>query len=80
MLEEAIACLREIDSDPAAALARNLEPSRDAASDDLSGAASRVLELWDGRPAPTLRAGVAINRLEDAGERLVAVSRLILGR
>ncbi len=80
MLDEAIACLREIDSDPAAALAKDLEPSRDAASDDLSGAASRVLELWDGRPSPSLRAGLAIDRLEDAGERLVTVSRLIVGR
>ena len=80
MLDGAIACLREIDSDPAAALAKDLEPTRDAASDDLSGAASRVLELWDGRASPSLRAGLSIDRLEDAGERLVAVSRLIVGR
>lgn len=80
MLEEAIACLREIDSDPAAALAKDLEPSRDATSDDLSSAASRVLELWDGQPSPSLRAGLSIDRLEEAGERLVAVSKLILGR
>ncbi len=80
MLDEAIVCLREIDSGPAAALAVDLEQTRNAASDDLSSAASRVLELWDGRPSPSLRAGISIGRLEDAGERLVTVSRLVLGR
>ncbi len=80
MLDEAIACLREIDSDPAATLAKDLEPTRETASDDLSSAASRVMELWDGRPSPSLRAGISIGRLEDAGERLVTVSKLVLGR
>ncbi len=80
MLEEVIACLREIDSDPAAALAKDLEPSLEAASDDLSSAANRLLELWDGHPSSSLRAGLSIDRLEDAGERLVAISKLVVGR
>ena len=80
MLDEAIACLREIDSGPAVALAVDLEQTRDAASDDLSSAASRVLELWDGRPSPSLRAGLASKRLGDAGERLLELSKVILGR
>ena len=79
MLGEAIACLREIDSDPARALAGDLEQTRDAASHDLSSAAGRVLELWDGRPSASLGAGLASDRLGNAGERLLVVSKVILG-
>ena len=79
---DAIACLRELDSAPAGSLAADLERARDAASHDLSGAAARVLELWEtAAPTAALAGGAdACDRLDAAAARARAVSKVILGR
>lgn len=78
---DAIALLRSEGSEPAEALAVDLERARDDASDDLCGAAARVIELWEAGASRVVGGG-AQGRvgLEDAGERVLAVSRIILGR
>jgi hypothetical protein len=77
---DAIACLRELRSAPADALAAELERARRAASDDLSGAAERVLELWEAAPASLSGGAGDAARLGDAADRARAVARVILGR
>lgn len=77
---DAIAVLRGIGSAPAEALAADLEQARAGAEDDLSSAASRVLELWSARAPAAAEDAVVRDRLEDAGERVLAASRIILGR
>jgi hypothetical protein len=77
---DAVACLRGQGSAPADTLAEDLELARRAAPHDLSGAATRVLELLDAAPE-SLRARTAgDDPLADAAERARAVSRAILGR
>ncbi|MGH0032751.1 MAG: hypothetical protein ACQGVC_23405 [Myxococcota bacterium] len=67
--------------DGADALADRLEQARRRAPDDLAGAAEQLLALWDEAKAERLdlpderRA-----KLDDAAERMLAVSRIILGR
>jgi len=72
---DAIARLQALDSAPARALASDLEQARDAAVHDLSGAAGRVLALLDGSAFGSLA-----RELDDDGERLLAISKVILGR
>ena len=75
------ACLRGVGTAAAEALAGDLESARESASHDLTGAASRVLELWDDAALGALGAGsLAHDQLEDLGERMRAVSKIILGR
>jgi hypothetical protein len=77
---DAIARLRELDSQAADSLAADLEQARRSASEDLSGAAARVLELWEAAPAALAGGAGPADRLGDAAERARAVSRVILGR
>lgn len=63
------------------ALADALLGARELASEDLAAAATRVLELWpDGSAAPLELPRDARERLDEAAERLLAVSCIILGR
>jgi hypothetical protein len=81
IVSDGIACLRGVGTDPAEVLAADLERAREAASEDLLGAASRVVELWTQTASASLGAGsTARDQLEDAGERMLAVSKVILGR
>jgi hypothetical protein len=77
---DAIARLRELDSEAADSLAADLEHARRSASENLSGAAARVLELWEAAPAALAGGADPGDRLGDAAERARAVSRVILGR
>ena len=78
---DGIACLRGVGTDPAEVLAADLERAREAASEDLPTAASRVVDLWsDGAPAILGAGSAARDQLEDVGERMLAVSKVILGR
>ncbi len=79
ILGDAIACLRA-GSDAAQALAVDLQKARAAASEDLPVAAARALELWDGRSLDDLVAADARPALDDAAERMIAVSKVVLGR
>jgi hypothetical protein len=77
---DAVARLRERGSAPADSLAADLELARRGAPHDLSGAATRVIELLDAAPE-SLRAHTnAGDPLADATDRARAVSRAILGR
>ena len=79
VLGDAIACLRA-GSDAAQELAVDLQKARAGAAEDLPAAAARALELWEGRSVPDLVAADARPALDDAGERMIAVARVILGR
>lgn len=62
-------------------LADALLRARELASDDLDAAAARVLELWpDGSAGELELSRDAREQLDEAAERLLAVSRIILGR
>lgn len=70
---DAVRGLRAVDSDAAQSLAEDLQHARDGAAADLAGSAQRVLELCEDRSLAPL--GV-----DDAGERMIAVARIVLGR
>lgn len=63
------------------ALADALLRARELASEDLNAAAADVLELWPDGSAERLELPPdARERFDEASERLLAVSRIILGR
>lgn len=80
LVEDAADALRDGPPD-ADALADALLGARDEAAQDLPGAAARVLEVWGDGGADRLDLDPGTRaQLEDAAERMLAVSRIILGR
>lgn len=80
-VEDAVACLRECEAAPARALGAKLEKALSLAREDLEGAARTLLAGWEGFESDALSlAPPARVRLEDASERMLAISKLILGR
>jgi hypothetical protein len=78
---DAVDRLREVETERAEGLASDLERVRHDASEDLSAAAARALELWsDALPARLAGGSDSEGPLADVGERMTAISRIILGR
>jgi hypothetical protein len=78
LLEDLLVALRE--AELARDFALSLEPLRERAHDDLSGAAEAALVLLSRLDARAFTDAAARERFEAAFERLDAVCRIILGR
>jgi len=77
---DAINCLQASGIDAARALATRLERARGLAAEDLEAAARGVLDDWETSAREVLGADDSPgNELRDASERMIAISRIILG-
>ena len=79
-LTDTIACPRELEDAAAEALRAQLERAVGLAAQDLEAAARAVLRDWEASALDSVAGdGAAGSRLRDASERMVAISRIILG-